>query len=587
MLKRAFILSLHTKSKLSVIVCILGFPFAFFPTIIAKEFEKLTNLVQELADGQAAFSAASKALFLLMSLLLIYTIFNCVQSCCLKLDSIRTQTYLKENILRIKCNVKYRFIENDENFQERIVFAEDGNGCVQAAESLQSIIYLVQQCILFLNISFTLYNISPWIITCILFTCLPAIVLSQKQKDETFKSRIKWMEEGALVLHYFFLCCGNESIQEVRYNRLHSYLKEQWKTSAKEYCRKKNQLIAKHVTYNTIADALRNVVFIIVLSIVAREIYCNPSVGLGLFSLTISLTAKLQKATTDLFVGMMQFVGDIPFIKEYFLLNDTEKDNLQPNASPLTIDEIEFKNVSFSYPNSNVIALNNVNLKIRAGEKIAVVGENGSGKTTFVNLLCGMFSPSCGEIFVNGKPITAQLSELRASTSVVFQDFGKYETTLRENITLSDPAKKVSDQDIIDLMRKVGCSDLLETETLNSQLGATSKTSKMFSGGQWQKIALARALYKTKSRFIILDEPTSALDPISEANLYRDFANLTEDRLTVLISHRLGVTSVVNRILVFCNGSIIADGTHLELMERCPYYADMYRAQAQWYITSK
>ena len=118
---------------------------------------------------------------------------------------------------------------------------------------------------------------------------------------------------------------------------------------------------------------------------------------------------------------------------------------------------------------------------------------------------------------------------------------------------------------------------------LDSKLGSFSENSNNLSGGQWQKIALARAAYRNQGRIIILDEPTSALDPMAEAQLYKDFAEITGDKTTILISHRLGITSVVDRILVFRDGKLIEDGSHQELMEKDGYYAKMYRAQAKWY----
>lgn len=582
-LKKAFALSLRIKSRLTLVVSILGFGFAFFPTIIAKQLQVLTDTIQGLVSKQTSYADAITVLLVLIVLFILYTAFQSIQACCLKLDSDRTQLYLKEYLLKLKCNVKYRFIENDENFQERIVFVESGNGSLQAAGSIQNIIYLLQQLVTFCSIVVTLLDVSAWIVFCILLTCIPAIILAQKQKDETFRSRIKWMEEGALVLHYFFLCCGEDSAQEVRFNQLYNYLKSRWQGVAKSYCDKKNRLIAKHVKYNVIADSLRNIVYIFVLSFSAWQIYCDPALGLGLFSLVFTLTSKLQNATTELFVGIMQFIGDIPFMKEFFGLDQLEKEE---NAciEPLDIQTIEFNNVTFSYPNSSQQALKSLNVTIHAGEKIAIVGENGSGKTTFVNLLCGMFRPQEGQILINGHDVNEKLPELRASISAVFQDFGKYETTLRENITVSQPARDASDDEIIQLATDLNFSEIIDQITLNAKIGVTSKISKTLSGGQWQKVALLRAAYKQDARLMILDEPTAALDPIAEAQLYQNFTNITGNRTTLLISHRLGISSVVDRILVFRNGTIIESGTHQELMHLNGYYAELYHAQAQWYV---
>ena len=229
--------------------------------------------------------------------------------------------------------------------------------------------------------------------------------------------------------------------------------------------------------------------------------------------------------------------------------------------------------------------LKQINVTIHPGEKIAIVGENGSGKSTFVNLLCGMFSPRQGAVYVGGETVDSRLSSVRDTVSVVFQDFGHYETTIRENISLSDQSRQASDAEILQTAKQVNALDVINQQPkgLDEPLGVYSANSRTLSGGQWQKLALLRAAYRDRAKIMILDEPTAALDPLAETELYRDFAAITGDRTTILISHRLGITSVVDRILVFCDGEIIEDGSHQKLMEQDGHYAALYRAQAQWY----
>ena len=175
--------------------------------------------------------------------------------------------------------------------------------------------------------------------------------------------------------------------------------------------------------------------------------------------------------------------------------------------------------------------------------------------------------------------------ELRNGISVIFQDFAHYEATLRENITVSDASRKLSDKEIEELARNIHVEDVIEEqpEGLEGLLGHLSQKGNDLSGGQWQKIALLRAVYRSNTNIMILDEPTAALDPLSEAELYRNFSEITGDRTTILISHRLGITKLVDRILVFDDGRIIEDGSHQELMEKRGHYYDMYQAQASWY----
>ncbi|MGE5579914.1 MAG: ABC transporter ATP-binding protein [Bacillota bacterium] len=271
--------------------------------------------------------------------------------------------------------------------------------------------------------------------------------------------------------------------------------------------------------------------------------------------------------------------------KDFFDLDLLEYEKRTKGEEPYESADIRLENVSFTYPNTTRKVLQDLNLTIKQGDKIAVVGENGSGKTTFVNLLCGMYEPDTGSVTVNGLPVTEHLSKVRRTMSVVFQDFGKYETTIRENITISDASRAATDDQLKELAERTGAYEFIRElkHGFDEVIGSFSQEGSNLSGGQWQKTAITRAAFRSGARIMILDEPTAALDPIAEADLYRNFAELTGDRTTILISHRLGITRLVDRILVFDDGRIVEDGTHDELMDRNGLYAKMYRAQAQWY----
>ncbi|NLC18886.1 MAG: ABC transporter ATP-binding protein [Clostridiales bacterium] len=281
----------------------------------------------------------------------------------------------------------------------------------------------------------------------------------------------------------------------------------------------------------------------------------------------------------------MTTVKGIPYLQEFFYLDSIERETGHNGQTEALDGNIEFENVSFTYPNTDSPALKDINVTIRKGEKIAVVGENGSGKSTFINLLCGMYDPTEGSIRLGGKDVKSNLSAVRNAISVVFQDFARYEASIRDNITVSDTERKASDDEIMELLRKIKVDDIVNEQKngLDELVGSFSEKANNLSGGQWQKISIARAAYRSKARIMILDEPTAALDPMAEAQLYRNFASLTEGKTTILISHRLGIASIVDRILVFADGRIVEDGSHKELMRKNGYYARMYNAQAQWY----
>ena len=584
-LLRSLRLSLKTKKPWTIVVSLLGFAFAFLPTLIAQRLEVLTNLLQTLPGKEELLPAALFSFGILVLLFLIQAVYDYLQACAKSLDGLRTEQYIQQHLLELKCRVKYKYIENEDDFLNRLIFAEEGNGSSQAAQSVQSLIILLQKAVTFVSITLALWAVNPWLVIFILVTSIPAIILSYLQKDETFRARVKWMDEGHNVIGYMILCSFQHSIQEVRHYNLFDYLKACWRSSADKYVGMKNKLVAKHTRYNLVADFLRSVVYIFVLMVTAYEIYQNPALGLGTFTLVFTLSSKMQSVTSALFAGIMGFIGDIPFMKAFFALDDLEKEPDAQEADPIPDPEIRFENVSFAYPGTKVNVLKDINVTIRPGEKVAIVGENGSGKSTFVNLLCGMFSPGQGKVFVGNETVDSRLSRVRDTISVVFQDFGHYETTIRENITVSDQSRRASDDEILRDAERVNALDVItgQPKGLDETLGVYNENSRTLSGGQWQKLALLRAAYRNRAKIMILDEPTAALDPVAETELYQDFAAITGDRTTILISHRLGITSVVDRILVFHDGRIVEDGSHSELMALDGYYAELYRAQAQWY----
>lgn len=245
---------------------------------------------------------------------------------------------------------------------------------------------------------------------------------------------------------------------------------------------------------------------------------------------------------------------------------------------------VEFRNVSFKYPNTEPYVLRHINLKFKVGEKLAVVGMNGSGKTTFIKLMCRLYDPTEGEILLNGVNIQKyDYNEYMSIFSVVFQDFNLFSFKLGEVVASS---RNFDENKVRECLRKANFGDRLGLmpQGIHTYLYKGYDQSGIeISGGEAQKIALARALYKD-SPFILLDEPTAALDPISEYEVYSNFNAISGDKTTVYISHRLASCRFCNMIVVFDKGRIVQHGSHEQLLSDVSgKYHELWNAQAQYY----
>ncbi len=276
----------------------------------------------------------------------------------------------------------------------------------------------------------------------------------------------------------------------------------------------------------------------------------------------------------------------IPLAKCYFEILDT-KDDMEYGEKELDLTdkfEIEYRSVSFKYPNAENYSLKNINIKISNGEKLAVVGRNGSGKTTFIKLMCRLYDATEGEILINGINIKEYTKESIISLySVVFQDFKIFSTTLAQNISAREDYDR---EKLFDVLDKVNVKDraLKMEDKENTYLyKELHKSGVEISGGEAQKLALARALYKD-APIVILDEPTAALDPIAENEIYSRFNSFVKNKTAIYISHRLTSCAFCKNIAVFDKAELVEIGTHQHLIEKNGKYNELWNAQAKHYI---
>lgn len=313
----------------------------------------------------------------------------------------------------------------------------------------------------------------------------------------------------------------------------------------------------------------------------------TKSIGFGDFTMYASAATQFGQCLSivgSTYMEMSQMCRYLEPYLEFDALKSTRSNGKRTLDSSLT-PTLEFRGVSFKYPKSDAYALKDVNIRIKAGEKLSIVGLNGAGKTTFIKLLTRLYEPTEGGIYLNGINILEyDLKSYLELMSVVFQDFKLLAFSVKENIVFDE---EVDDDSVISILKEAGFEQDLNKlpKGIHTPIYKTFEEDGIeFSGGQSQKIAIAHAIYKD-SPLVILDEPTSALDPIAEYEIYRRFNELVGEKTTIYISHRLSSCLFCDQIAVFKDGRMVEYGTHQDLIHQNDgLYQEMYQAQAQYYV---
>ena len=254
---------------------------------------------------------------------------------------------------------------------------------------------------------------------------------------------------------------------------------------------------------------------------------------------------------------------------------------------PDSRDGIRFEAVSFTYPGADAPTLHDINLHIRPGESLALVGQNGSGKTTLIKLLTRLYAPDQGRILLDGLDL-AQWNEnaLRQRIGVIFQDFARYQMLVGENVGAGDVTRFEDRERWREASDKGMASAFIDSlpQGFETQLGKWFKDGRELSGGQWQKIALARAFMREQADILVLDEPTAAMDAQAEATIFEHFSAMSSQRIVILISHRFSTVRMADQIVVIQDGRIIEHGNHAQLLAQSGHYAHLFALQAKGYL---
>ena len=314
------------------------------------------------------------------------------------------------------------------------------------------------------------------------------------------------------------------------------------------------------------------------------------ALSIGQFALVFQQSLNLALGAEEILNQYSSIDTRTKYLDKFFDFLNTEKvikSSLTPTDLPSspTPAVIEFKNVSFKYPKTDRFILKDFNVKINSGEKIALVGENGAGKTTIIKLILRFYDVTEGEILINGVNIKGlDLDKWHQLVGALFQDFIKYQFTFKENVELGNLDKKDNIELLKEAIKQAGADKYLDQlpKGIDQMVGKMFDEGIDLSGGQWQKLALARAFFRN-APLLILDEPTSAIDAKAEYEIFENVQKLQKDKTVIIISHRFSTVRNADRILVLDEGKIVEEGNHEKLMGKKGLYAELFNLQAEGY----
>lgn len=427
-----------------------------------------------------------------------------------------------------------------------------------------------------------------WLIPLILF--FGSIVFTLLQV-KVFKERYlldrQQTTPGRKVAYLSHLMTARSPARELRLYGLQDYIKKEWNKINANLISDRLKLTRKESSIEIVGSSGNTLTFAVTLMIIIA-LLMRGALSVGQYAAFLRAVISFQQDLTNFMYNIAIIQADLRYIEDFFVyldLQDEQRKGIPLNSNEGIKKGIHFKDVEFAYPEMKDLVIKGVNLEIKPGEKVALLGDNGSGKSTIIKLLLGLHQPSNGEVHIDGVNISEiDLNDWWRRTTTVFQDFQKFQLlNVRENIAIGQ-MQDMNDMDKIQQATLLSGADEMIQNLPNKY---ETMLGKEFGGhelsqGQWQRIAVSRA-YMRDADILILDEPTASLDAKAEYNIYRQFEQIAKNKTVVFISHRLGVARLADRVIVLKEGKIIEQGTHAELMKKEGYYANMYQLQAQWY----
>lgn len=430
---------------------------------------------------------------------------------------------------------------------------------------------------------------NPWLIVILVVAVIPSFLGETHFNRRSYSLTNSWTPERRELDYLRYIGASNETAKEIKIFGLEHFLTDRFKTISDKYYEANKNLTLKRAAWGSLFSIVGTAsyygayVFIVLQTV-------KGVITVGMLTFLAGSFQRMQGLLSGVMSRFSRLSETALYLQDFFdflemkPLSDNHQGKLRVSR-PIR-EGFVFENVSFKYPGSDQWALRHLSFHLRAGEKLALVGENGAGKTTIVKLLAHLYEPDEGRILLDGIDLCDYDPEdLRSQIGIIFQDFFRYAFTAAENIAVGNIAERTARPLIEESARKSLADEVVKNlpKKYDQMLGKRFTGGVDLSGGQWQKVALARA-YMREAQLIILDEPTAALDARAEHEVFVRFSELIKGKTGVLISHRFSTVRMADRILFLEHGQLLEIGSHEELLAQNGKYAELFRLQAKGYL---
>jgi ATP-binding cassette subfamily B protein len=575
----------QTNKKLFLISALCRLIAALLPVVILWVGKIIIDeIIRITTQGEKDFSELWK--YVLLEFILV--VLSDLMSRAISLtDGILGDQYNINTSVKIieKTNeVDISLLENSE-FYDKLERARTQT--MGRVDLMSNVLGQAQTTISILTLVAGLIYFEPYLIILLVLSIIPSFINEVRFSQQQYSLARSWTAERRELDYLRFIGANDKTAKEIKLFGLTNFVVNRFRNLAIKYFNLNKTLVIKRSSYGFLFNLLGSISYYAAYVFIIYRVLSGV-ITLGELTFLSGSFNRLMKSLQDFFSKFTRISESSLYLKDYFDFIDISIDPKTAEDIPLpkVIQKgFEFKNVFFAYPESENQILKDVSFSIKAGEKIAFVGQNGAGKTTLTKLLLRFYEPTSGEILLDGININRyNKSEYQAYFGVLFQDFFRYEFTVRENIAIGK-IDEIDNQERIEKAAELSLADEVVSELASGydqQLGKRFVKGQELSGGQWQKIALARA-YMKNAEVMILDEPTSALDAKAESEVFERFIHLIKNKTSVIISHRFSTVRQADRIIVLQEGKILESGTHEQLMTNNKLYAQLFTLQAEGY----